>query len=231
MKLNCYLIAATAFMMLLNLNVSVAFCQSKPKSRPTSYWPADVKFDSSITSPKQFFDFEIGQRHLEHSQLVAYLTKLANDSERIELRTYGKTHGGRPLLLLTISSPENLANLHTIRKQHRQLANPARSDKIDISDLPAVINMGYGVHGDEASATNCSALVAHFLAAAKGEEIERWLNNCVILLDPSLNPDGFNRFANWVNGYRGVLPNSDPQHREHHQGLSLIHISEPTRPY
>ncbi len=185
--------------------------------RPTSFWPAGVSFDASIITPKAYLGFEIGQRHLEHHQLVGYLEKLAGQTNRIEVQQYGKTHGKRPLLLLTVTSPSNHERLDTIRKQHRDLADPEKSKTIDLTDVPAVINMGYGVHGDEASATNCSALVAYYLAAAQGDEIDRWLQQCIVLLDPCLNPDGFNRFANWVNGYRGAIPNDDPQHREHNQ--------------
>ena len=148
---------------------------------------------------------------------MSYLELLGEESNRIDVSVYGETHGGRELLLARVSSPANLKRLSSLQKRHRQLANPVVAAGLDKSDLPAVINMGYGVHGDEASATNCAAMVAHFLAAAKGDEIERWLSNCVILLDPCLNPDGFDRFANWVNGYRGRIPNDDPQHQEHNQ--------------
>ena len=191
--------------------------QDAKVQRPTTYWPDDVKWNRKIDTPKEFFGFEIGQRHLDHAKLVTYLQRISSQSNRISVQQYGTTYGGRPLLLLTISSPENLSKIETIRKSHHQLADPKLSVSVDIANLPAVINMGYGVHGDEASATNCSALVAHYLAAAQGEEVETWLKNCVVLLDPSLNPDGFNRFANWVNGYRGRVPNADPQHREHNQ--------------
>ena len=81
-----------------------------------------------------------------------------------------------------------------------------------------VINMGYGVHGDEPSATNTAPLVAYYLAAAKGKKIDQWLKNCVILVDPSLNPDGFDRFARWENTFRGKALNADPSHAEHNQG-------------
>ena len=187
------------------------------KKRPTAYWPESIEHSAEITTPIEQLGFRIGQRHLDHAKLVAYLTKLASESERFQIEQYGKTHGGRPLMLLTISSPKNLERLADIKKRHKRLADPKRSANVSFDDLPAVINMGYGVHGDEASATNCSALVAHYLAAAEGDEIEEWLDNCVILLDPSLNPDGFNRFANWVNDHRGRVPNPDAQHREHNQ--------------
>ena len=199
-------------------------CVQADEKPPTSYWPSSledgttVEWDDSVTSPKEFFGFEVGQRHLDHGKLVAYLKQIASESPRVEYSEYGQTHGGRPLLLLKISSLENLENIDTIRKAHRQLAKPEQSVDVETAKLPAVINMGYGVHGDEASASNCSVLVAHYLAAAKSKEIDTWLRNCVILLDPCLNPDGFNRFANWVNRYRGRIPNDDPQHAEHNQG-------------
>ena len=184
--------------------------------RPTAYWPEGVDFDPKIPTPKQFFGFDIGVRHLSHAQVAGYVRELADSSNRVSVQQYAQTHAGRPLLLLTITSDGNRQRLGQIQKLHRQLTK-ANSNRVETDDLPVVINMGYGVHGDEASATNCAALVAYYLAAAQGQEIERWLDNCVILLDPSLNPDGFNRFANWVNRYRGRVPNPDSQHAEHNQ--------------
>ena len=191
--------------------------QTDSKDVPNRYWPADVAFDPAVPTPSEVLGFEIGQRHLNHSQLVQYLQELADHSDRVTIEQYARTHGQRPLLLLTITSARNRQRLEEIRQQHRQLAQPAKAGQVDTRDLPAVINMGYGVHGDEPSATNCAPLVAHYLAAAQGEEIEKILDDCVILLDPSLNPDGFNRFANWTNAYRGRVPNPDAQHAEHNQ--------------
>lgn len=200
--------------------ISLALQQTQaqaPAKLPTSYWPEDVDFDSSIPTPNEFFGFEVGQHHLTHAQVVRYMERLAETSDRVTIKQTGRTHGGRPLLLLTITSAKNRDRLDEIQKQHYDLSQPAFADEVDVSDLPAVINMGYGVHGDESSATNCTPLVVHYLAAAKGDEIDAILSNCVILLDPSLNPDGFNRFANWANMFRGKTLNPDPRHAEHNQ--------------
>ncbi|WP_075082214.1 M14 family metallopeptidase [Mariniblastus fucicola] len=187
--------------------------------RSTQHWPDGVECDESIPTPREFFGFDIGFRHLAHAQVADYVRKLAEVSDRISVEQYATTHGGRPLLMLTITSQENRDRLDEIREQHFKMTKPDASeiDEDAIEELPAIINMGYGVHGDEPSATNCAPLVAYYLAAAKGPEVEKWLNDCVILLDPSLNPDGFNRFANWANRYRGVVPNPDPAHAEHNQ--------------
>lgn len=184
---------------------------------PTRFWPEDVSFDSSIPTPKDFFGFDIGFRHLRHDQIVNYLKELDRKSDRISLQEYGQTHGGRPLLLATITSPENLQNITEIKKAHQSLASGAEDQKVD-PDLPVVMNMGYSVHGDEPSAGNCAPLVAYYLAAAKGEKIQKTLDSVVVLLDPVLNPDGFDRFARWANTFRGRVLNSDPAHAEHRQG-------------
>ena len=187
--------------------------------QPTYHWPEGIECDDSIPTPREFFGFDIGVRHLDHAKVAGYVRKLAEVSDRISIEQYATTHGGRPLLMLTITSQENRDRLDEIRELHHGMAKPD-SGEVDaeaIADLPAIINMGYGVHGDESSATNCAPLVAYYLAAAQGDEVEKWLDDCVILLDPSLNPDGFNRFANWANRYRGVVPNPDPAHAEHNQ--------------
>ncbi len=199
---------------------AASFAQSKKTNkkpdRPTSFWPEGVECDRSIPTPKQHFGFEVGFRHLTHAQIASYARAVANASDRVSIEKTGQTHGGRPLLLLTITSPENRERLGEIRDTHRQLAM-GHKDEINTDDLPAVINMGYGVHGDEPSATNCSPLVIHYLASAQSPAVTKILDDCVVLLDPSLNPDGFNRFANWANRYRGRVLNPDPQHAEHSQ--------------
>lgn len=222
-KLRISLVLAVCLMAISVTNSTESFAQDKPEdqatdssAKPTYFWPDDVEFDSAIPTPKQFFGFDIGFRHLSHAQVADYVRKLSEVSDRITHEQYGTTHGGRPLLLLTITSLGNRERLEEIQQSHRKLTK-RNSDDIEIDSLPAVLNMGYGVHGDEPSGTNTAPLVAYYLAAAKGDEVEKWLNDCVILLDPSLNPDGFNRFANWANRYRGRTLNADPQHAEHNQ--------------
>ncbi|MEC9094593.1 MAG: M14 family metallopeptidase [Planctomycetota bacterium] len=181
------------------------------------YLPKNLTVDPSIPTPRQHFGFRVGEKHLQHHQLVSYLRKLSKTSPRISLKVYAYTHGGRPCVLLTATSPANHQRLDDIRNNHQRLADPGLSSNVKTNNLPAVINMGYGVHGDESSASNASAVVAYYLAAAQGQKIEAILKNCVVLLDPCLNPDGFNRFASWTNGHVGRIQNPDPNHIEHVQ--------------
>ena len=83
-----------------------------------------------------------------------------------------------PLGQLIISSPENIRNLEQLRQEHILLCDPSRSDKAEISKMPVFIKLGYGIHGNESSAQNASALVAYYLTAGEGKEIDELLEKC-----------------------------------------------------
>ena len=179
------------------------------------YLPKGVKYDPAIPKPKDALGWGVGEWHVRHDQLVAYLKRVAAASDRMQIKVIGHTHEQRELLLLTVSSPANLARLEKIRKEHLKLSLPGSKPQ-PADEQPLVLYMGYNVHGDESSAGNSALLVAYHLAAAQGPEIDRLLANSVILLDPCLNPDGLNRFAQWANSHRGKNPVGDVNHREHH---------------
>ena len=181
------------------------------------YLPEDVSYDPAIPTPSSVLGFEVGEWHVRHDQLVAYLRRLAESSDRLRLEETGKTHERRPLLLLIVSTPENLARLDDLRREHLALGDPT-AEPPDTAGMPVFVNLGYSVHGNEASGSNASMLAAYHLAAGQGDEIERLLANSVVLLDPSLNPDGLARFAQWANMHRGHILNADPNHREHNEG-------------
>lgn len=174
------------------------------------YLPADVTYNSSIPTPKQFFGFEPGEWHFSHDGLYSYMTELVRVSDRAVWEEYARSYENRPLGHLIISSPENIRNIEKLRKEHLQLCDPLESHKMDISRMPVFIKLGYGIHGNESSAQNASAIVAYYLTAAEGEYINDLLNHTVILIDPSLNPDGMQRHSTWVNQARSIYNNPDP---------------------
>ena len=174
-------------------------------------------YDPAIPTPASVLGWEVGTWHVRHDQLIETCRRLAAASDRITLEVIGRTHEQRPLIQLTITSPRNHARLDAIRAQHAELSDP-RSPRPDFADLPAIVNLGYSIHGNEPSGSNAALVVAYHLAAARGEEIESWLDDLVIVLDPSLNPDGLSRFAQWANMHRGRIPVADGRHREHVEG-------------
>jgi hypothetical protein len=182
------------------------------------YLPDGVTYDSNIPTPQSVLGYEVGEWHVRHDQLVDYMYALAEASDRVTIQEYARSYEHRPLLLLTITSPENQQNIDRIREQHVQLTNPQQSGSLNLDNMPSVVWMGYSVHGDEPSGVNASMVVAYHLAAAQGAEIEDQLQNTVILMDPSINPDGMNRFAHWANMHKGKQLVTDPNSREHTQG-------------
>lgn len=143
------------------------------------------------------------------------MKELAKVSDRITIEEIGRTHEDRPQLLLTITHPSNHAGIDKIRSDHVWLTYPNEADKFDVKKMPIVDYMGFSIHGNEPSGSNASMLVAYYLAAAQGPEIENMLRNSVILLDPSFNPDGLNRFATWANMHKSKNINPDPADREY----------------
>ncbi len=182
------------------------------------YFPEEVEFDPDIPTPKEHFGFEVGEWHLRHEQTVGYLKRLAEVSDRMEILEYARSHEFKPLVLLKVSHPDHLADIDRIRERHLAWGDPDRSEGWSTDEEPAVLWMGYSVHGNEPSGANAAPLFAYYLAAAQGEEIDAFLARMVVLIDPGLNPDGIDRFAHWANMHRGKNPVSDSDHREHREG-------------
>ena len=178
------------------------------------YLPDDIIYNPEIPTPKEILGYQVGEWHASHDQVVYYMQRMAEMSPRITIEEYARTYENRPLLLLTITSPENHRNLEEIRTEHLKLSDPKQSANLDLTSMPAVIWMGYSVHGNEPSGGNAALLAVYHLAAAEGEEIEELLQNTIILVDPVINADGFNRFANWVNMHKSHTQVSDPANRE-----------------
>ena len=179
------------------------------------YLPAGIEYDPAVPTPESFFGFQVGERHLRHDQLVGYLEAVAGLSARVAVEEYARTYEGRPLLLLTISTAENVRRIDAIREQHLALSDPELSGEMEIDEMPGVVWMGYSVHGREASGSNAVPLVVYYLAAARSREVAELLERTVVLVDPCINPDGLSRFTGWVNMHRGQRAIADPFHREH----------------
>lgn len=178
------------------------------------YLPQDVTYDSSIPKPKDIIGHEVGEWHVTHDKLLFYMNALAEASDRITIENRGTTFEGRPILLLTVTSPQNHQNLEKIRQEHLALSENG-SANLNTNEMPIVVYQGFSIHGNEPSGSNASLAYAYYLAAAQGPEMEQMLNDMVILLDPSFNPDGLQRFAYWANVHRSQNLNPDPNDREY----------------
>ncbi|HUH33329.1 MAG TPA: M14 family metallopeptidase, partial [Daejeonella sp.] len=192
------------------LTGNIAFAQV-----PLSYYlPQNVSYDDKVPSPEKFFGFQVGEQHVSHDQIVAYMKELDRTSDRVTLQEYARTYENRPCLLLTVTSVENQKNIESIRQQHLKLSDPAQSAGVNVEGMPAVVWMGYSVHGNEPSGANANLMVSYFLAAAQGADVDKTLKNTVILIDPAINPDGIQRFASWANANKSNTLVSDNNSRE-----------------
>ena len=158
------------------------------------YLPSGMEYNAEIPTPESVVGHQVGEWHITHDKLVQYMQTLAAVSDRIEIEDRGNTFEDRPLILLKITAPENHNRLEAIRRQHVALTE-AGAESLDLDNMPVVVYQGFSVHGNEPSGSNASLAYAYYLAAAQGPEIEDMLRNTVILLDPSFNPDGLQRFA------------------------------------
>ncbi len=187
---------------------------AQPTVDITYYLPSDVTYNPNIPAPSDIIGHEVGEWHVSHDKLVSYMYAVAEASDRITIEEIGKTYEGRPLLNLIITSLANQSNISEIKSQHLLLSDPEKSNSLETGSMPAVAYLGYSVHGNEPSGSNASMLVAYYLAAAQGAPIDKLLNETVIIIDPSFNPDGLNRFANYVNANKSSQINTDPNNME-----------------
>lgn len=178
------------------------------------YLPQGVTYDKTIPTPKEIIGHEVGEWHVTHDKLMFYMQTLAAASDRISIENRGTTFEGRPLLLLTITAPKNHQDIDQIRKDHLALTE---NGTMPVDDMPIVVYQGFSIHGNEPSGANAGLAYAYYLAAAQGTEIEAILNSTIILMDPSFNPDGLQRFAYWANTNKAQNLIADTNDREYHE--------------
>jgi len=193
--------------------VSILFIFSVNAQEPLSFFlPEDVTYSKNVPTPEEYFNQQLGEWHLTHDQVLNYMNEIARVSERAVIRQYARSYENRPLVHLIFTSEQNQNKLDELKELHFNFSRP--EENIHLEDVPLVVNLGYGVHGNESSTTNSSVLTAYYLAAAQGEKIDRLLDNTIILVDPCLNPDGFVRHSTWANMHQSVTDVTSPDSRQ-----------------
>lgn len=178
----------------------------------------DTKYSSKIPTPVKTSGFVLGSRHTYSWEINDYFRSVAAASDRVVVRSYGRTHEGRELIYAVVTSPENHKNFNRIIEQNRRLVNePETVSDAELAKMPLVYWSGHGVHGDEASGPEAALAFLYHLAADESAEMKKTLHNTVIFLFPNYNPDGRDRFVSWVNGNRGAIATFENADREHNQ--------------
>ena len=194
----------------LALSIVVFFISAQ---EPLSYFlPNDVSYDPGIPTPEEYFHMQMGEWHLSHDQVLSYAKEIAQLSGRAIIYEYARSYENRPLIHLVFTSAENQKNLDKLKELHYQYSEPGSS--VNINDVPLVVSLTYSIHGNESSGGNASVLTAYYLAAARGEKIDKMLENTIVIVDPVLNPDGFTRHSAWANMHQSYAANGDPNSRQ-----------------
>ncbi|HSH44250.1 MAG TPA: M14 family metallopeptidase, partial [Longimicrobiales bacterium] len=177
-----------------------------------------VTYDDAVPGPDDVLGYRIGERHTLPHEVVEYFRTVAESSPRVVLEEHARTYEGRRLVHAIVTSPENHARLDEIRRANQRLSDaPETVSDAELATMPAIAYLNYSIHGNEASGTEASLLTLHHLAAGQGAPVESVLDNVVVIINPMLNPDGRDRFADWANRNRGGVAVSDPQDREHRE--------------
>ena len=175
-------------------------------------------FDPSIPSPEEFLGYSIGDYHTRHDRIVGYLETLSSASDRANLVDYGKTHEQRRLVILQISSSENLQNIAEHQRRHLTLIDPQANFNVkSLNDVPVFVNLAYNVHGNEPSGSEAALLSAYVLVASNHPDIQKYRAESIVFLDPTINPDGRDRHTQWVNSRMGSPLVADPLDVEHNE--------------
>ena len=190
---------------------SAGLCLSAQAEIKRNFEFPEANYLQTLPTPESLLGYPLGKWHLRHDQLNHYIKDLANKSNRVSLEDTGFSHEQRQQLSLVITSAENQQHLDSILQQRSQVKAGKGSSGL------VVIWLAYSIHGDEASGSHAAMALSYYLSASKEPWVKQLLDDTVVIITPSQNPDGMDRFTNWANNNRSNTFNADPNNREHHQ--------------
>jgi hypothetical protein len=179
----------------------------------------------AMPAPRDVIGFTPGddRKLASWSQIVGYFKQLERASDRVKFEELGKTTLERPFVVATISSPANLARLERYKEIQHKLAdartfnsNDAEADKL-IAEGRTIVLITCGIHSTEVGGNLVSMNIAYKLASDDSSETREILDRCIVLLVPSLNPDGVDIVKNWYDKTLGTpAEGTNPPELYHH---------------
>jgi hypothetical protein len=161
-------------------------------------------------TPEKFFGFRMGadSQLADWPEIERYFTAVAGASDRVRLVDAGTSTEGRHLIAAIISAPENIKRLDAIREANQRLADPRTIGDAEAArlaaDHKAVVAIGASIHSSEIGATQMANELLYELASANDARTLAILRDLVVILLPSLNPDGHAIVVDWHRKTKGT---------------------------
>lgn len=166
-----------------------------------------------IQSPSEYIK-QYGKQHSFHHQVTDYINYIDGQSDMVITKKIGESYQGRPLQLIFVSTRENLNDLENIRLTNLQNTGLSTQKPAAINEK-ALVWCSFGVHGNEAGTTESVANILYQLVSGVDSRTTEWLKNTVVIIDPSLNPDGYDRYVHFLKNASGNRTHPGVTHREH----------------
>ncbi|HQQ95710.1 MAG TPA: M14 family metallopeptidase [Cyclobacteriaceae bacterium] len=169
----------------------------------------------TLQSPAEFLGYELGDRFTRHDRVVAYYRHVDEAMPNVQVTQYGETFEHRPLVYAIVASAENFQRLEQIRTDN--LKRAGMIEGTPSANKVAIVWLSYNVHGNEANSMEASMKTLYELVNPANEKTKAFLKNTVVILDPCINPDGRDRYANFYNQFGNNPPNPSFDAKEHRE--------------
>uniref|UniRef100_UPI0040476EEF M14 family metallopeptidase n=3 Tax=Roseivirga sp. TaxID=1964215 RepID=UPI0040476EEF len=169
----------------------------------------------NLKSPDDFLGYPLGTRFTPNYKVVDYYEYIASQLSNVKLQQYGQTNELRPLVVAYLSSQENIDNWEQIRTDN--LKRTGLMEGQPSGNKVGIVWLSYNVHGNEANSTETAMKTLYELTRSDNAKSKEWLKNTVVIMDPCINPDGRDRYSNWINQVAGTTPNPNPDAAEHNE--------------
>ena len=174
-----------------------------------------ILFSSSLLTPKEFLGYELGDKFSFHHDAIDYFYHVSQVVDHVNIIKYGESYEGRPLVVSIVTHPNNTKSIEDIRKSHLISSGLLNGDKEQSEN--AIVWLSYSVHGNEASSLEAAIKTLHSFSDLNNKEQIKWLEKIVLIIDPCLNPDGRDRYANYYRMTGNTIPDIDSYTRSHRE--------------
>lgn len=185
-------------------------------------WPG-ASYDPAVPTVQKVLGYDVGERIASHAEIMKYFEALAAaQPRRVKLIEYGKSWEGRKLISAMVGSEATISKLGEFQSNIKKLADPRKTNDAEAAriaaSLPAGVMLAYNVHGNEISGPDAAMMTAyHVLAARNDRMVDSILTNTLIMIDPTQNPDGRDRFVHNFQIAEGLEPIANPVAAEHNE--------------